>query len=393
MHKEIVFLRGPDRIRLRPAVIFGSDDLDGVQQAVLAVLQLFAAQAQLGYCKHLQIRHNGAEVTIRADDPGLYLGQDTGNDGAWQDLFCVPEPMPRSITDDPSYQFPLIHDIGNIFGNVQTPPATHLPQGMGAFDLCALQCASRFLDVTVVKDGIQSTLHFRQGHNVGGIRHESTDAPNGTALHFAMDPEVFRETVLPAAFFREGLTDLAMVCAGLRCSYIPEGCDREEVFFYPGGLADYARSCCENPAVPIYHRKLNACGRERYNRPEYDASVEIAIAFCQDGGLRRHLHNFRRLSQGGIHCRQIQRQLCRAIQIVFGVSIRASVLQQHLAIFTATRCPTVATVWENGTRQAIENKLIADMAFDATGSSLITFLLMHKKALLPLVNTMAGKKV
>lgn len=387
MNSKIIPLRGPDRVRLRPAVIFGSQDMDGAQQAVASVLAIYATEAQLGYCKHLQVRHNGAEITISGDDRGLYLGQGTQNDAIWQNIFCSLDPMPRSAFNHPEDTFRLCgHSHHLLFADGQPIDSIHLPNDGGLFDLCVLQCASRFMDVTAVRNGIQSRLHFCQGHNIGGIYHEPTEAGNGTTLRFELDREVFTETALPQDFFIETLQDFALLSPGLHCTYINEISEQERVFFYPAGIADFARESSANTALPVFYNKIQAFGKERYNRPTYEASVEFAIAFSKSSGLQEHWHNFKRIRQGGSHCQRIEQQISSALQTCFGLAISVEALRKHLVILTVTWCPPGFTVWETSAHQAIQNQLIADMAYDAAGEKLTNYLREHIATLQPMVD-------
>ncbi len=55
MKNEITLLKGPDRVRKRPAVIFDSDGLNGSIAAVKSLLDIFTAEAVRGHCSKIDV--------------------------------------------------------------------------------------------------------------------------------------------------------------------------------------------------------------------------------------------------------------------------------------------------------------------------------------------------
>lgn len=208
---RITILKGADRVRRRPAVIFSSDDIHGVEHAIRLLLELFSTEAKLGYCKSLTVVHNKDEVTISGDDRGIYLGEGT-DDPIWQSIFCEIFAGPRTISEGAPYTFSL-PDVSHatLFGEAPSRKETWFPENVGFMDICAAQYASSFMNVDVVRAGVKYRLEFKKGYYIGGLQAEHTDEHSGTIFHFAMDPEVFSEVIISDQFFVETLINYAML--------------------------------------------------------------------------------------------------------------------------------------------------------------------------------------
>ena len=373
-NQQIVFLRGPDRVRKRPAVVFGSEGEEGVRRAVELILNLFVTEAQLGHAKSLTVIHSGQQVEISADDQGLYLGQDTADDRIWQNIFCDFALASAYPIEENGYRYGLTKSGRQELYGGDAEYALCLPEEVGAFDLCCVQYASAFMDVTVVRDGIQSELHFEKGYARGGMVCQATDAPSGTSIRFAMDPEIFTHIRWPEDWFRQTLRQYAMGVPGLTCRYRKGVDDCGDTYCYPAGLEGYLR---EKGAAQIYRNKLEARGRERYNRPDYQACVEVAVGYTPGQSEMLCLHNFRPL-QGGKHWEALKDQVCYAFNLHFrrevgDQELTFEELSRHLTVVLATWCAPRRSLWGNGTRTSIENQVIADMTDDAFSHAFCDF--------------------
>ena len=402
--ERISILKGPDRVRKRPAVIFSSDDIQGVENAVRPILELFATEAKLGHCKHLTVTQNINEVTIAGDDRGIILG-DGVDDHVWKSIFCEIFAGPRTICEDSSYSFSF-PDMSHtaLFGEPAFSNDPCIPESIGFLDLCAAQYASSFMNVDVVRDGVRYSLVFKKGCNVGGLQHEPMNRHSGTTFHFSMDPEVFSETIIPESFFINTLTNIAILSPGLTCIYINSGTGHKRKFHFPRGIADYLKQTTNCAETPLFKACIYASGRDRYNRPEYQADLEIAIGFSEYGCSEKYLHNFRTIRHGGLHVNSIQDRVCRIIndcfhdEIWFSAScasnndITYGELKDHIHIAVTTFCPSRFSLWESGAQQSLVNPMIADMAYDAVSGKFWAYVHNNRRALLPIINTILEKR-
>ncbi|MBQ8696957.1 MAG: hypothetical protein IJ519_04475 [Clostridia bacterium] len=89
-NSRIITLKGPDRVRKQPRVIFGADGAEGATNALKRLLMIFVTEATLGYCNRLSVSlHRDGSVTVRSYDHGFALSEEIV-DGrpAWYYDFC-----------------------------------------------------------------------------------------------------------------------------------------------------------------------------------------------------------------------------------------------------------------------------------------------------------------
>ena len=221
MSREMLkMLRGPDRVRKRPAVLFHADDLEGAKTVVRSLLEIYVMESQQGYCTELTVTQNGKSLVIQGDDPGLYLGQYSRDDQVWKELFTEMYAGPAYAPgeDDPLGWKQSTHYI--LYRDERDDDFIFYPEDIDMLCMYAVQCVCKYLDVVVKKDNIKTTLQFRKGYEVAEAVHEPTEERNGTTFRFALDDEVFSETEIPSSYFLELLEMLAFLCPALRCTYI-----------------------------------------------------------------------------------------------------------------------------------------------------------------------------
>jgi DNA gyrase subunit B len=212
-----------------------------------------------------------------------------------------------------------------------------------------------------------------------------------------MDPEVFSEVIIPESFFIDVLTNFAMLSPGLTCTYINSAIGFKQILRFPSGASDYLNQIVNHSEIPLFKTKMHTFGQDRYNRPKYQAHLEVAIAFSMNGNSHKYIHNFKTIRYGGLHVRNIQERVCRVISDCFHEEIRTvsrhsynagityGELQEHINIAVITFCPSQLSLWENGSQQAIINPMIADMAYDLVSGEFDTFVYNNRQALLPII--------
>ena len=153
-NESITSLKGADRVRKRPAVIFGSDGLEGCEHAVFEILSNSIDEAREGY---------GTKIVITRFEDGSIEVQDFGRGMPvdfnqkeqrynWELIFCELYAGGKYNTNEgESYEYSL---------------------GLNGLGACATQYSSEYMDVEVRRDGYRYTLHFEQGENIGGLQKE-----------------------------------------------------------------------------------------------------------------------------------------------------------------------------------------------------------------------------
>ncbi len=346
MDTTIEILKGAERVRRRPAVIFGNDGAEGVANAFDLMLNALSSDCVAGFSKQLIITHAwNAYVSIEEFGRGIYLA-----DGVWKELFC-------QMYAGSAYAFPQ-PPCRSIF---EAPGPNALPLGDN-MDLYAVQCASSNMDVRVRRDGFERTLHFEKGENIGGLTETPCDAPSGTYIRFQPDDTVFTQISLEPAFFTKKAKMLALQNPGLQviCRRDFGGHTAEQAYCFPNGIADYLLH--EYNRRDVFTAVLEAEGRERYDRPNYTAKLEVGLSFHKHFSSTLCYHNQRELTYGGTHLDALTDYIYNELKWLLPQDTTKEKMMDHLHLVVLSSGDI--TCWQNGSRRSIENVLIRDMAQD-----------------------------
>ena len=346
MEQKIKILRGAQRVRCRPAVIFGDEGIEGVACAWEMLTDVLAAKGTEGSSHILLARNTDGSLVIEDRSRGIYLGE---NGQLWQALFCELAAQPR--------EGKTFWDAYTVFDEAEAPPSN------AAFDLCAVQYASAFMDVRVVRSGTESCLHFEKGENIGGIRQKTCAEPDSTYIHWKPDGEVFRQTQLSAEFLHRKGQLLALNQAGLQVTVCTDGENTD--YCYAHGISEYLKK--QFPNLLPFTADKTAQGQERYNKPQYTATLRMGLCFVKSGGAFLCCHNGKEMTYGGTHIRKMLETICRYLDWDFDIAVTEAQLQKHLLLVVLTDTPESVICWGNGARKSIANTVIRDMAEDMVG--------------------------
>lgn len=370
MNDIIRILKGPERVRLRPAVIFGDDGIEGAKHAVEMMLCIMASECIDGYSPSLEVTiHKDSSIGVKNFGRGIFFGDPHNQDDTiWRDMFC-------EIYAGSRYADPCDNNRYSIFAE----PGTTLKREYSIEDyddlyLCAIQYACEYMDVVSVRDNCKYMLHFEKGFNIGGLQKSSCENQSETQIRFKLDKDVFTDIAVPQQFVVDQLKALAMLNPGVRCSLQVEEENTAQEFYFPKGSVEYiVAHQCHGQSTPVFTNMIEGMGQERYNRPAYKAKVEVSVSFETNNGYIKCYHNQRELTFGGSHIRAILSKICDYIPCRTDASPSPEQLRQHLQLVVASYS-NVTTYWENGTRRSICNTVIKDMGEDTLDDSFRDFL-------------------
>ena len=375
-------LKGADRVRLRPAVIFGDDGIDGAEQAAEMIMNIMVSECRHGFADRLIITYyKDHSVRFQDNGRGIYLGSNDNN--SWKNIFCelfAGGYLEKEI--EKGYNFSLVEKTGCV------PSHKYEEETYDDLCLCAVQYASAFMDATICRDSEIYTLHFEKGNNIGGLIHIGSSSESGTNIHFRLDPEVFSSIDIPNSFFIKHAHRLALLIPNARIVVRIEnehGFD-EEVFSYHGGLTEYlAKQEADSSSSLVFYSELEAEGQERYNRPRYGAKIQVALSFCKSGGFVEVYHNWRLLSHGGTHIDRLLQVIMNQVEWKLDCVVDSTSLATHLRLVVNTSTSKFGSSWVNGARKAINNILITDMAEDCLGYDFEMYLKRNKQHIQELI--------
>ena len=219
---SITALKGPDRVRLRPGVIFGSDGIEGCSHSMFEILSNSIDEAREGFGKEiLVIRHKDKAITVRDEGRGM--------------------PLDYNPVEN-RYNFELIFEELYAGGKYETEGNYEYSLGLNGLGACATQYASEYMDVEVQRDGYTYNIHFEKGFNVGGLsKKESKSSKTYTEIKFRPDLEVFTDIDIPLDYYKDTMKKQAVTNKGLKFILKDEESESQYEYYYENGIEDYLK--------------------------------------------------------------------------------------------------------------------------------------------------------
>lgn len=360
-NESISQLKGADRVRKRPGVIFGSDGLDGCQHAVFEILSNSIDEAREGHGNLITLTRY-ADKSIEVEDFGRGCPVDwNANEKRfnWELVFCELYAGGKySNNEGENYEYSL---------------------GLNGLGSCATQYASEYMDVTVWRDGKKYELHFKKGKVVGKKGQELTISPadrkkTGTTIKWRPDLEVFTDIDIPEEFFKDVLHRQAVVNAGITFRFRNQNGNKFEVtdYVYENGILDYVHEiAADNPLTTPYFISAERRGRDREDKPEYKVKLSAAFCFSNKLSLTEYYHNSSWLEYGGAPEKATRNAFVYAIDAYIKKigkyqKNESKISYQDVAdcLVLVTNCFSTQTSYENQTKKAITNRFIQEAMTD-----------------------------
>lgn len=386
---EIRMLKGPERIRLRPAVIFGDIGEEGAYNAISMLVGIFTSEAYLGYCKKISFKIcNDGYVEIKSFDRGFVI-DDTVIDGKpeWHNVFC--EMYMYSNFEKEDFYLSSVGSHNLLYGKTDICEYPRYEIN-GQFELYCAMCISEFMEIEAVRNGVLKRLHFSKGCAVGDAQSGACDSDNYTFIRFKLDSSVLGEYTVSVKRIAEFLRESALAFPGLLCELEDEASSQKQSFFYENGIEDYAKELAGESGIRNFVIKLDASGKERYNEREYNAEIKIVFCFTKQNPMCLCLHNGLKLPNGGVHLDEIKKEVEYCFNLRLSECVQAEKasfesLENNVILLVETKCETFATKWQNAKHNSIKNKMIADMARDAMSKRFFTYIVNNREKIAALL--------
>ncbi len=368
-------LKGADRVRKRPGVIFGSDGLDGCQHAVFEILSNSIDEAREGHGSVITLTRF-ADKSIEVEDFGRGCPVDwNANEKRynWELVFCELYAGGKYMNNEgENYEYSL---------------------GLNGLGSCATQYASEYMDVTVWRDGNKYELHFKKGKVVGKKGQELTVSPadrkkTGTTIRWRPDIEVFTDIDIPEEFFKDILHRQAVVNAGVTFRFRNQNGNKFDVteYVYQNGILDYVNEIAhDKPLTAPYFINAERRGRDRDDKPEY--KVKLSAAFCFSNKVKaiEYYHNSSWLEYGGAPEKAARSAFVYAIDAYIKKigkyqKNESKINFQDVAdcLVLVTNCFSTQTSYENQTKKAITNRFIQEAMTDFFKEKLEIYFIENK---------------
>ena len=351
-NESISSLKGADRVRLRPGVIFGSDGLEGCEHSVFEIISNSIDEAREGYGSKIIITRY-ADHSIEVQDFGRGAPVDFNQKEQrynWELLYCEMYAGGKYNTDGDNYAFSL---------------------GLNGLGLCSTQYASEYMDVEIKRDGYKYTLHFEHGENIGGLQKEPyAGKDTGTKTRWKPDLKVFTDIDIPLEYYLETVKRQAVVNDGLLFQLRDQQGNRFETyeFCYKGGIRDYlAEIVGEEGLTSVQYWSGERKGRDRADKPEYRVKMNIALAFSNKVQLKEYYHNSSWLEHGGAPDKAVRNAFVYQIDNYIKQNNKYQKNESKITFSDIEECLVLCissfstiTSYENQTKKSITNKFIQE---------------------------------
>lgn len=355
-NESITSLKGADRVRKRPGVMFGSDGIEGCEHSVFEIISNSIDEARDGYGdKIIVTRFEDHSVEVEDFGRGIPVDYNSREQRYnWELVFCELFAGGKYKQDGAQYEYSL---------------------GLNGLGLCATQYSSAYMDAEIHSGGTKYTLHFEKGENVGGlVKETSTRKKTGTRIKWLPDTEVFTDINIPVEFFRDTLKKQSVVNAGVTFIFRNQvgKSFEEETFCYPNGISDYlAEIAGERAFTGIQFWQGERVGRDREDMEDYKVKMQIAVCFTNADPFIEYYHNSSPLDHGGSPERAVKTAFVSIIDAFLKkngkylkneTKISFPDVEDCLALVSSSSSTKAS--YENQTKKSVTNKFIADAMTD-----------------------------
>lgn len=356
-NESIVALKGADRVRKRPAVIFGSDGLEGCKHSVFEIISNSIDEARDGHGNKITVT-SFRDYSVEVEDHGRGCPVD------WN-------------ANEKRYNWELVYCelyAGGKYDNNSGGGDYEYSLGLNGLGACATQYASEYMDVEVCRDGMRYSLHFEHGNNVGGLKKEELTrdkSRTGTKTKWRADLDVFTDIAVEKEYFEEMLKKQAVVNPGITFVFRSENEDGsfdEEKYYYENGISDYlAEQVGDRALTTPQYWNCERKGRDREDKPEYTVKLSVALTFSNKVKLTEYYHNSSFLEHGGSPETAVKKAFLSQIDAYIKNNnkyqkneskIKFEDIEESLVLVSSSF--STLTSYENQTKKAITNKFIAE---------------------------------
>lgn len=365
-------LEGADRVRKRPAVIFGSDGLDGCEHSVFEIISNSIDEAREGYGKKIVVTRF-LDKSVEVQDFGRGLPVDFNkneNCYNWELVFCDLYAGSKYDTNNGgSYEFSL---------------------GLNGLGLCATQYASEYMEAEVHSGGWCYELQFKKGSIDGKMKKTEYDKKDtGTRIKWRPDLEVFTDIDVSLEYFQETLKRQSVVNPGIKFilkNQLTETKFETFEYMYENGIVDYLNEYIgDDGLTSVQFWQAERKGRDRADKDDYKVKMNIALCFSNKKQLKEYYHNSSFLEHGGAPEKAAKSAFVSQIDAYLKQNSKYLKNDSKISFQDVEDCLVLVissfstqTSYENQTKKAITNKFIQEALTDFIKHQLEVYFIENK---------------
>jgi len=370
---DISQLKGADRVRKRPAVIFGSDGLDGCEHSFFEILSNAIDEAREGHGNKIVVtRYLDRSISVQDFGRGIPMDyNDKEKDFNWRLVFCEMYAGGKYNTNaiDSSYGFSL---------------------GLNGLGLCATQYASEYMDAEVKRDGFKYTMHFEKGNPKGELTKEPLSKKNetGSLIKWKPDLDVFTDIEIPLEYYQDAIKRQAIVNSGVTFvlkDQVGGNAFETYEYLYENGIVDYIKEIAgDETLTQTQFWECERKGRDREDKEEYKVKISLAVAFSNKHQITEYYHNSSWLEHGGAPEKAVRTAFVNQIDAYLknnnlykkGEKINFQDVADCLMVVISSF--STITSYENQTKKSITNKFIQEAMTDFFKHQLEVYFIENK---------------
>ena len=365
-------LKGADRVRKRPGVIFGSDGLDGCEHSVFEIISNSIDEAREGYGDKIIVTKY-ADGSVEVQDFGRGAPVDFNNKEQrynWELLYCEMYAGGKYDTNSgANYEYSV---------------------GLNGLGLCSTQYSSEYMDVEIKRDGYKYTLHFEKGYNIGGLKKEPYSGKDtGTKTRWKPDLEVFTDVNIPSEYFLDTLKRQAIVNDGLIFIFREQQGSKfvQQEIVYNNGITDYVNETVgEDKLSSVQFWQTERKGKDREDKPEYKVKINVALTFSNKKPMKEYYHNSSWLEHGGVPEKATRNAFLSMLDGYIKQTGKYKNNESKITFSDIEECLVIVissfstmTSYENQTKKSITNKFIYEAMSDFLRQKLEIYFIENKQ--------------
>ena len=370
--ESISQLKGADRVRKRPAVIFGSDGIEGCEHAVFEILSNSIDEAREGYGKEIVVTRF-LDGSIEVLDHGRGMPMDYNENEKrynWELLFCEMYAGSKYNTNNGgSYEYSL---------------------GLNGLGLCATQYASEYMEAEIHKNGYCYKMNFKSGEPVGDLQKEEyAKKDTGTRIRWKPDLQVFTDINIPLEYYQETIKRQSVVNAGVKFilkDQISGNSFEKYEYCYENGITDYVKEIAgDNAFSGVQFWQAERKGRDREDMPDYKVKMNVALCFSNKIQFKEYYHNSSFLEHGGAPEKAVKSAFVAQIDSYLKANSKYLKSDSKITFQDVDDCLVLVissfstqTSYENQTKKAITNKFIQEAMTEFLKHSLEVYFIENK---------------
>lgn len=370
--ESISQLKGADRVRLRPAVIFGSDGIEGCEHAVFEILSNSIDEAREGYGNEITVT-KFLDGSIEVLDHGRGMPMDYNEKEGrynWELLFCEMYAGSKYNTNNGgTYEYSL---------------------GLNGLGLCATQYASEYMEAEIHKNGFCYKMNFEHGEPVGELQKEPySKRDTGTRIRWKPDLQVFTDIDIPLEYYQETIKRQSVVNEGVKFilrEQVGTNSFEKYEYSYEHGITDYVKEIVGDKAFSsVQFWQTERKGKDRADMPEYKVKMNIALCFSNKVQFKEYYHNSSFLEHGGAPEKAVKSAFVSQIDSYLKANSRYLKTDSKITFQDVDDCLVLVissfstqTSYENQTKKAITNKFIQEAMTEFLKHSLEVYFIENK---------------